>query len=284
MTTQQDALAELRRSSYELWERMAPIWERGRELTWRCTRPVSEWLVQSLDPRPGQTILDLAAGTGETGFLVAERLGPEGRLISSDFSPAMVRTAERIARELGIANVDFRVLDAERIELEDGSVDGVVCRFSYMLMPDPAQALRETRRVLRDGGRLALSTWGDPARNPWMTASAGVMIKLGVMEAFSSSGPGMFTLPDAETLEPLLTEAGFREIEAEEMEVPWRFESSDEFWTFVSELQGPVAVAISKLDERGRRRARAAIEERASDFATNGGYEFPGLSLNVVAR
>jgi ubiquinone/menaquinone biosynthesis C-methylase UbiE len=284
MTIQQDALAELRRSSYELWERMAPIWERGRELTWRCTRPVSEWLVQSLDPRPGQTILDLAAGTGETGFLVAERLGPEGRLISSDFSPAMVRTAERVARELGIANVDFRVLDAERIELEDGSVDGVVCRFSYMLMPDPAQALRETRRVLRDGGRLALSTWGDPARNPWMTASAGVMIKLGVMEAFSSSGPGMFTLPDAETLEPLLTEAGFREIEAEEMEVPWRFESSDEFWTFVSELQGPVAVAISKLDERGRRRARAAIEERASEFATNGGYQFPGLSLNAVAR
>src|SRR5919197_5745152 len=101
MTTQQDALAELRRSSYELWERMAPIWERGRELTWRCTRPVSEWLVQSLDPRPGQTILDLAAGTGETGFLVAERLGPEGRLISSDFSPQMVGAAERVAKELG---------------------------------------------------------------------------------------------------------------------------------------------------------------------------------------
>jgi ubiquinone/menaquinone biosynthesis C-methylase UbiE len=284
MTTQADTLSELRRSSYERWESMAPMWERGRELTWRITRPVSEWLVRRLDPRVGQTILDLAAGTGETGFLAAEHLGPEGLLISSDFSPEMVRTSERTARELEITNVEFRVLDAERIELEDGEVDGVLCRYGYMLMADPAQALRETRRVLREGGRLALSTWGDPARNTWITASAGVMIELGFMERFSSEGPGMFTLPNAETIEPLLREAGFDEIEAEQMEVPWRFESSDELWMFASELQGPVAVAISKLEERGRSRARAAIEERVSAFATDGGYELPGLSLNVVAR
>ena len=60
------------------WEALAPRWERGRELLWRGTRPVSEWLVERLDPRPGQTVLDLAAGTGDTGFLAAPRLEPGG--------------------------------------------------------------------------------------------------------------------------------------------------------------------------------------------------------------
>src|ERR671923_1206187 len=112
-----DTLAEHRRTSYELWERMAGPWERRRELAWRWTRPVSEWLVERLDPRPGQTLLDLAAGTGETGFLAARRLGMEGRLISSDFSPQMVDAAERVAKELGVQNAEFRVLDAERLDL-----------------------------------------------------------------------------------------------------------------------------------------------------------------------
>lgn len=284
MATTQEALTELRRLSYEHWEEMASIWERGRAFTWRHTRPVSEWLVARLDPRPGQTILELAAGTGETGFLVAGRLGPEGTLISSDFSPEMVGRSERLGREEGVSNAEFRVLDAEQIELDDSSVDGVVCRFGYMLTADPAQALRETRRVLRRGGRLVLSTWADAARNPWMTAAAGVVIERGAMESFSAEGPGMFALPNAETIEPLLRGAGFREIEVEDMEVPWRFESSDELWMFASELQGPVAIAISNLDEDERRRVRAAVEERASQFATNGGYEFPGVAVNAVAR
>ena len=60
---------------YELWQQLAPHWERRRELLWESTRTVSEWLVDRLDVREGQTILDVAAGTGETGFLAAARLG-----------------------------------------------------------------------------------------------------------------------------------------------------------------------------------------------------------------
>ena len=71
-----------------------------------------------------------------------------GRLITTDFSPAMLAAARRRGAELGVANVDYRVMDAERIELDDDSVDGVLCRFGYMLMADPAAALAETRRVL----------------------------------------------------------------------------------------------------------------------------------------
>ena len=204
------------------------------------------------------------------------------RLISSDFARKMVQAAKRVATELGIANVEFGVLDAEQLEFEDASVDGVVCRFSFMLMSDPLRALRETRRVLRLGNRLAFSTWADPGRNPWMTLSARLMIERGLMEPFSSEGPGMFALADADTIVLLLAAAGFAEIEVEEMELRWRLDGPDELWTFASELQGPVALAIARLD-RHERQVRAALEERAAAFATSSGYELPGVSINVIA-
>ncbi|MFN2490941.1 MAG: class I SAM-dependent methyltransferase [Actinomycetota bacterium] len=123
-------------------------------------------MIRELAPQPGDTELELAAGAGDTGFEAAAILGEGGRLISTDFSPAMVDVARGRSAELRVGNVDHRVMDAEHIELETDSVDGVLCRFGYVLMADPATALSETRRVLRPSGRLALAVWGTTERNP----------------------------------------------------------------------------------------------------------------------
>ena len=272
-----------RRRSFELWQQMAGRWERGREVLWEATRPASEWLVDRLEPQPGQTILDLAAGAGETGFLAAERVGEQGRIISSDFAPRMVAAAKRVAKELGITNAEFRVLDAERLELEDESVDAVVCRFGYMLMADPGQALRETGRVLRDRGRLAFSVFGEPERNPWMTVARGVMVERGHLQPPDPNEAGLFRLSDPEEIRTLLSEAGFAHREVEEMPIAFRFDDADRLWTYTSELQGPIALAIAQLDDEERKAVRGAIEEGFAAFRGNRGYRLPGLVLNVLA-
>ena len=272
-----------RRRSYELWQQMANRWERGREVLWETTRPVSEWLVDRLSPRPGQTILELAAGAGETGFLAAGRLRDQGRLISSDFAPEMVEAAKRVADELGITNAEFRVIDAERMQLDDASVDGAICRFGYMLMADPARALRETRRVIRGGGRLVFSVFGEPERNPWMTVARGVMAERGHLSAPDPEEPGIFSLSDPDTIKDLVADAGFAHSELEEAEIGFRFADGDSLWAYVSELQGPIALAIARLDNQERRAVRAALEERYAAFRENGGYRLPGLVLNVLA-
>src|SRR6266545_7122333 len=100
-------------------EFVAPAWERHRRLLFEGQRPVSEWLIDQVDPQPGQTVLELAAGPGETGFLAAERVGPSGRLISTDLGPGMVDAARRGAAARGLDNVDFRVMDAQRNDLPD---------------------------------------------------------------------------------------------------------------------------------------------------------------------
>jgi SAM-dependent methyltransferase len=137
--------------------------------------------VNAIDPKPGERVLELAAGPGETGLIAAQRLGPEGRLLSTDQAPQMVEIARRRAAELGLENVDFDVTDAQRMELEPESFDAVLCRWGYMLMADPDEALRRTRRVLKRGGRLPLATWDRPDRNLWMSAPVIAPVSEGVM-------------------------------------------------------------------------------------------------------
>ena len=90
--------AEYRRASREVWSAMAPGWDRRSAYFEQIARPVTERMLQRLAPRPGQTILDLAAGTGAVGFAAAALVGPGGRVIVSDFSEAMVEAARRNCR------------------------------------------------------------------------------------------------------------------------------------------------------------------------------------------
>ena len=161
-----------------------------------------------LDPAPGDTVLELAAGPGDTGFIAAERLGPDGLLLSTDVAPEMVDAARRRAAELGVENVEFRVEDASAIGLSDEAVDGVLCRFGIMLVPDPSRALAEIARVLRPGGRAALAVWASADANDWMTAAGRSAVELGLTERPDPSAPGPFRFADADRAAARRTEAG----------------------------------------------------------------------------
>jgi ubiquinone/menaquinone biosynthesis C-methylase UbiE len=174
MTTHTLNVSE-REAMLEIVEAIAPTWERRRAEIEQVATPVREWMLRELRPQEGDTVLELAARVGDTGFEAAQIIGDSGRLITSDFSPAMLDAASRRGSELGLRNVDYRLIDAERIELGDDSVDGVLCRFGYILLPDPAAAFAETRRVLRPGGRVALAVWGAMERNP-LFAIAGISL------------------------------------------------------------------------------------------------------------
>ena len=199
---------DYRRASYEIWQAMAAGWDRERGWTWEASRPVSENLLEALAPEPGQTILELAAGTGETGFAAARAVGPEGRVISTDFAPEMVAAARRESERLGLANVEHREMDAERMDLEGDSVDGVLCRWGFMLMADPAAALAETRRVLRRGGRVSLSVWGAAERNPWASVPGRALMEHTGAPPPNPQDPGIFALADPERVRSLLRGRG----------------------------------------------------------------------------
>jgi SAM-dependent methyltransferase len=277
-----DALAGF--NNLEVAEAIAPTWERRRKQIEMVAAQGRELMLRELDPQPGDTMLELAAGTGDTGFDAAERVGEDGRLISSDFSPAMLDAARRRGAERGIENVEYRVIDAERIELADDSVDGVICRFGYMLMGDPAQALAETRRVLRTGGRLVLAVWGPPERNPFFMIPAISLIQRGhIPPPDPPPAPGIFAMADAERTSRLLREAGFDDVRTEELSVTFPLPDVGEYLAFLADTAGPLALALRALSESDRAEVAADVEDSLARFAVNGGYELPGVALLAVA-
>lgn len=272
-----------RRVRLESWAAMAHGWERAREERERVARPVTEWLVRELAPEDGQTILELAAGQGDVGYEVAPILGPSGRLISSDFSPAMMDIAQRRAFELGLANVEHRLIDAEQIELEDSSVEGVICRWGYMLMPNPAAALAETRRVLRPGGRLVFSVWSTGERNPWIAAAGRILAGRGLMPPPEPGEPGMFVLADEDELRMLVEQAGFTSIRLEDVAVRNPYASIDEYVRRASEMGGMFSRAWGAASEGEQEEMKDELRDAFAPFRVDGGYELPGVAVCVVA-
>jgi SAM-dependent methyltransferase len=262
---------------------MAGGWERTRTEREKIAAPVTDWLVRELGPKAGDTVLELAAGQGDVGFEIAAVLGESGRLISSDFSPAMTEIARRRSAELGLTNVEHRILDAEQIELADDSVDGVLCRWGYMLMPDPAAALGETRRVLRSGGRLAFSVWSSGAHNPWISVAARILVAHGHMPPAEPGEPGMFVLGDEELLRRLVENAGFANVRIEDVAVHSNYPSVDEYVRRSSEMGGMFSRAWAQAREEEQERIKDELREAFAPFAVDSGYELPGVSLCVVA-
>ena len=168
------AAREHRTASLAHWEEAASGWVARQATLRELSAPVSHWMIDAVDPQPGQRVLELAAGLGETGFLAAEMVAPVGGVITSDQADAMLDGARKRAGELNLTNVEFQVLNAEWIDLPVASVDVVFCRWGYMLMVDPLAALTETRRVLRPEGHVALAAWDAIEHNPWAQFPAAV--------------------------------------------------------------------------------------------------------------
>lgn len=262
------------------WRAVVPAWEAYRDRLFENVRSVSEWLVDQVDPRHAETVLELTAGPGETGFLAAPRLGPTGRLISSDFVPAMVEVAQRGATERGLDNVEFRVLDAQQIDLPDSSVDGVLSRFGLMLVPEQEQAMGEIRRVLRPGGRCAYATWGPPDRNPWIFQIVTALLQNGHAPPGDPFAPGgVFSLATPERNHELAAAAGFANVTVEELTGTMRFESADDYWTFNTAVAGPVADLVAALRSDQLHAIRTTLDPSLAPFERDGGLEVPWLSL-----
>jgi SAM-dependent methyltransferase len=152
-----------------------------------------------------------------------------------------------------------------------------------MLMADPAAALSETRRVLRPGGRLALSVWSAPERNPWITILARVLVERCHMPPPEPGAPDPFSMASEERTRALLMGAGFTAVRTEEVSVRFAFRDLDDYVSFASDTAGPFAIVLRGLSDGERGALETQLAEAFAGFVANGGYELPGLSLAAVA-
>jgi SAM-dependent methyltransferase len=273
---------EYRRRSSLNWETAAAGWEAERDRVAEMGRPITEWLIAHLDLRPGLTVLELASGPGDVGIAVAEALG-DGQVIMSDRSHAMVDAARRAVAAARAEHAEVRRLDAEAINLPDGSVDRVVCRFAYMLVPDREAAFAETRRVLRPEGRLAFAVWATADRNAWATTLWDVLEGRTALPPAPPGGPGMFALGDPGVLTHLVEAAGFSVQAVEHVPIEWSYPDFDAYWRAQSSLNGGLARLLPTLSDRERDELSAVVEEAVEPFRDGDGYRLTGVALGVAA-
>jgi ubiquinone/menaquinone biosynthesis C-methylase UbiE len=268
----------------QITEAIAPTWERRRADIEKVATPVRDWLLRELGPQEGDTVLELAAGVGDTGFEAARIVGERGRLVTSDFSPAMLDAARRRGSELGLTNVEYRLIDAERIDLVDDSVDGVLCRFGYMLLADPEAGFAETRRVLRPGGRVALAVWGAPEQNPFFTIVGMTLVQRGhVPPPEPPPAPGIFSLASADRLGGLLRAAGFANVRTKEVHGQFVVPDVEAYLSLIADTAGPVGLALRALGASDRADVAADVQDGLRRFVTSKGYEVPCVALCAVA-
>jgi SAM-dependent methyltransferase len=270
-----------RRASLEAWEAAAPGWVRQQELLRDLARPVSHWMIDAVEPQPGERVLELAAGLGETAMLAAELVAPLGGVVVSDQAEAMLDGARRRAITLGLSNVEFQALNAEWIDLPVASVDVVLCRWGYMLMADPAAALAETRRVLRPGGRVALAVWDTLASNPWALLPAQELIARGLApqpDPAAAPPPGPFALAEPGRVQELLEQAGFVEARIEALELVRRQASFTELWETTLDLSRNFHDAVLSRPAAEIAEIEASLSERFAPYTAADG------TLEIAAR
>jgi SAM-dependent methyltransferase len=277
------AAEEYRRRSTLNWETAAAGWEAQRDRMARMGRPITEWLVGHLDLAPGQTVLELASGPGDVGLAVAAALGDGGRVIMSDRSHAMVAAAGRAAAAAGVGNAEVRHLDAESLDLGDGSVDRVVCRFAYMLIPDRAAAFAETRRVLTSSGKLAFAVWASADRNAWATTLWDALEGHTDLPPAQPGGPGMFSLGEPATVAAAVEAAGFSVRAVEHIPVEWSYPDYDAYWQAQSSLNGALTRLLPTLSDGERNELSAAVKDAVEPFREGDGYRLTGVALGLAA-
>jgi SAM-dependent methyltransferase len=261
------------------WAAVAPAWGQYADFLERRGAELTSRMVEAVAPRPGDRVLELACGAGGPGLAAAELVGPDGAVVLSDAVEEMTAIAARRAKERGLTNVSARQLDLDGIDEPSGSFDVVLCREGLMFAADPGAAVVEIRRVLRPGGRYAVSVWGPRAANPWLST----MFEL-VAPPGGQPTAGPFALADADRFAGLFRAAGLADVTLDEVQVPLHENSFESWWDRTTAMAGPLRATLGAMPPEALARAREALRERVAPYRVGDGLEFPGVALLATGR
>lgn len=277
---------DLREASRAQWSNVAGGWALAADR--REGGPsgaAADWMLRAADLKPGGRVLELACGAGDVGLRAAEAVGSTGRVLCSDFAEPMVEVVRTRADALRMGHLEARVLDAEDLLLDGELFDAVLCRFGYMLMTDPAKALRSSGAALDRGGRLALSVWGPAERNPWLSLITDAVMKSLGAPPPAPGVPGPFALADHDRLGSLVEGAGVEDVVVEDLETERRHESLDDWWADTREVSGPIGALLGQLAEEQVTAIHDEALARAREHVrSDGAVCFPACVAVASAR
>jgi ubiquinone/menaquinone biosynthesis C-methylase UbiE len=258
------------------WDYSSPYYETGWQ---RQLWPAQKRLLEKAAFQEGEKVLDISCGTGLVTFPIADSVGSGGSITAIDLSEGMIEKASNLAEEKGVQNIDFRAMDAEKLDLPENSFDVAINSLGLMYYPDPDRANKEMHRVLRPGGRASALVWGRRKACGWAEIFPIVdrRVKTDVCPLFFQLGTG-------ENLRHSFDKAGFDEISSDRFEVTLRYKTDEE--AIIGAFQGgAVALAYRKFDDKTKEEAHAEYIESIKPYQNEEGYyDIPGEFVVVTGR
>src|SRR6266566_5224678 len=270
-------------SQSSLWSssEMAEHWQQDVERRRQDMAEATQRMLEAAGLGPGDHVLDIAAGTGDQSIFAARIVGPGGSILATDSSAEMLGIAARVVQQEGLTNITTRVMDAEQLDLQDNAFDAVICRLGLMLILHFQQALREIRRVLKPGGKLAALVWSAPENNPLFSLPLAILSKYA--RGASSHLPNPFALSDPTVFERELTEAGFYEVITRAIPFQSHYASLDAF--LQSTASRLTAGVMGQLSQQEQQQLLGEVRQALSLFEGSHGLVAPAeLLLGVGSK
>lgn len=267
--------AAYKRTTREQWQAAAEPWYRWGPTLEDWLGEATELMLDAAHLAPGHRVLDVAAGAGGQTLAAAGRVGPEGSVLATDISEAILAFAERRAGEAGVQNVATRVMDGENLDVEEGFFDAVISRVGFIYFPDQPAAFSGMRRALKPGGRLAGVVYSTPEANRFFSIPVSIIRRRAALPAPAPGQPGPFSFGAEGAIEAAYEQAGFSEIEVRRISAPVRMVSAAECVRFERESFGALHQMMAGLSEPEREEAWSEIEHELSQFETPQGFEGP---------
>ena len=277
--------AEFRDAQRDQWNAAAVGWNEWSSYTDDQAGHICERLVEMAGINEGDRVLDVAAGYGEPSLTAARKTGPDGSVIATDISAEMVNFGRQRAAALGVENIEFMQSDAHSLDFQAESFDAAVSRWGIIFDPDGEGAAAKVRGFLKPGSRFAIASWGPPERVPFLAIAMKTAMERLDLEAPPPGTPGPLSRPTEEAIGGLLEGGGFSNIEVEELDVTFAFDSADEYTQFVKAIAAPLVALISPHPEEVQRETWEAITEAAQQRAdAEGRVSLPNMVLAAAGQ
>lgn len=249
------------------------------EALWQAQlAPAQAMLLAEVAPAPGEQVLDVACGTGLVALAAAEKVGLQGQVLGVDLSGRMVEAARQRAQLRPCKQANFLRMDGERLSLPDARFDAALCAFGLMYLPEPEQAVREMARVVRPGGRVGLSVWGERSRCGWSA-----LFPIVDAEVTSDVCPLFFRLGQGDTLARACLDAGLTSVKEQRLNATLHYANADEACR-AAFAGGPVALAWSRFEPMVRARVCQRYLEAIEPWRQGLRYAVPAEFVVVTAE